>query len=514
MFNDSDLQQISKQGISQEIIQQQIDIFKKGFPFIRLKKAATPGDGIMQLNENDLKNYRDLFHNEGATMKMVKFVPSSGAASRMFKDLFSFYEQSENAEKAHQLLKEDPKFAAVRTFFQNIQQFAFFEELKTLHQQKGESLEENILKHRYQRVLELLLTPAGMNYGELPKALLKFHKYNSEARTPIDEHLQEGYAYCRNQEGKVNLHFTVSPQHLQYFQEYVNEAVKQFKTAEPVSFNISYSTQKPSTDTIAVDLSNNPFREKDGSLLFRPGGHGALLENLNEIEADIIFIKNIDNVVPDHLREATILYKKVLAGLLIDLQQQIKQHLQALTAGSVSTEEMDEIVRFMKSGLQMEVVLPEDENQRSVLLIEKLNRPIRVCGMVQNQGEPGGGPYWIENNDGSVSLQIIESSQVNLEDAEQSQVFKNATHFNPVDIVCAVRDFQGKKFQLPEFRDPNTGFISKKSKDGKELKALELPGLWNGSMADWNTVFVEVPAITFNPVKTVNDLLRKEHQNV
>ncbi len=230
MFNDSDLQQISKQGISQEIIQQQIDIFKKGFPFIRLKKAATPGDGIMQLNENDLKNYRDLFHNEGATMKMVKFVPSSGAASRMFKDLFSFYEQSENAEKAHQLLKEDPKFAAVRTFFQNIQQFAFFEELKTLHQQKGESLEENILKHRYQRVLELLLTPAGMNYGELPKALLKFHKYNSEARTPIDEHLQEGYAYCRNQEGKVNLHFTVSPQHLQYFQEYVNEAVKQFKT--------------------------------------------------------------------------------------------------------------------------------------------------------------------------------------------------------------------------------------------------------------------------------------------
>ena len=441
----------------------------------------------------------------------MKFVPASGAASRMFQTLYAFQEAAPDNWSAEKLLS-DEKNKSVRRFFDRINDFAFYQELeKGLGGIRNESGQI-----KYLEILNFLLSAEALNYGFLPKGLLAFHKYPEGSRTPVEEHMIEGALYGANAKKEVKIHFTVSPEHLEFFKLKTTQAARIFEPKFGVKYHISFSEQKLSTDTIAVDPDNNPFYSADGTLLFRPGGHGALLENLNEITDDLIFIKNIDNVVPDHLKNETVRYKMALAGLLIEFQEKIYNYLRVLEKDPavISEEKLSEMTYFVESLLCTEPSGDAYSSKTSLalFLINKLNRPIRICGMVRNLGEPGGGPFWVKNPDDTSSLQIVESSQIDMNNPEQKKIAANATHFNPVDLICGVYNYKGEKFDLKNYTDPNTGFISTKSKDGKPLKALERPGLWNGAMSNWNTLFVDVPVITFNPVKTVNDLLRPEHQ--
>lgn len=441
MWTQSDLEQLAQRGISVEKANQQMESFKTGFPSLDIVSAASVKNGIMAPKKAEQEEYIAAWENYlKGKHKVLKFVPASGAASRMFKNLFEYLDNG----------VETP---FIQEFLSNIDKFAFGDQLA------GKSGQEAV---RY--LLE------NMAYGKLPKGLLLFHKYRDGARTPALEHLAEGALT-----GATNIHFTVSHEHLPLFRQHIAENLQKFEKKYGVKYEISFSEQMPSTDTLAANPDGTPFRTADGKLLFRPGGHGALIENLNQQDADIVFIKNIDNVVPDRLKKDTIRYKQILAGVLVTKQKEIFEKLQ-------------------------DPKLSDEERA-------KLNRPIRVCGVVKNTGEPGGGPFLVREEDGSISCQILESSQI-----EDQSLMATSTHFNPVDLVCAIKDYQGKPFDLPKFVDPKTGFISHKSKDGKELLALELPGLWNGAMSRWNTYFVEVPISTFNPVKTVNDLLREQHQ--
>jgi len=498
MFPEADLTQIAGRGSDPTVVEQQVKYFVDGFPFLQLSKAATVGDGIIRLTDEQIKEVVGEFDKSTSDgeVSLLKFVPASGAATRMFKSLFGF-------------LQEGKKDKSVEEFFSRLNEFAFYDDLKVSLAADGHNIEtadENTIASYY-------LTNKGLGYGELPKGLLKFHNYTDRSRTPLEEHLVEGARYA-NAGSHVKIHFTVSPEHRDKFEKLVVEVLPGYQSKFGVKYFVSFSEQKSSTDTIAVNMDNTPFREKDGSILFRPAGHGALLENLGQLDADVIFIKNIDNVVPDSIKEETITYKKALAGIVLQYQKRVFDYLNHLV-GSTDEDLLAEIDTFFRNEL---CVIPPaafenwHADEKKEYFLSKLDRPLRACGMVKNQGEPGGGPFWAENADGSSSLQIVESAQVDLDDAEQNGIFKNSTHFNPVDLVCAVKNRMGELYDLKKFRDPLTGFITGKSKDGKELKAQELPGLWNGAMADWNTIFVEVPLITFNPVKTVNDLLREQHQ--
>ncbi len=492
MFIEKDLDKIKLRGASLETIQQQIENFKKGFPYLNVIKAATIGDGIIALSDSQAGKYAKYFDSRAPKLKLLKFVPASGAATRMFKSLFSAKDEGKLDKSTNE-------------FLERLKDFAFY---NTLVKAIGTETAD------YQTVLEYLLTDKGLDYGSLPKGLLHFHQYGKTARTPVEEHLVEGAKYA-NSNGKVKLHFTVSPEHRKRFKTLIDSVLPKYEAKHKVKYNISFSEQKPSTDTIAVNLDNTPFRTGSDDLLFRPAGHGALLENLNEQDADIIFIKNVDNVVPDRLKSKTILYKKALAGLLLDYQEKIFGYLKKLYSEEVDEKLLKEILNFLETKL---CTLPPDGfgsysvDAQMDYCKRKLNRPIRLCGMVKNVGEPGGGPFWAKDPDTSVSLQVVESAQIDLGNPQQKEIFDKATHFNPVDLICSVKDYKGNKFNLLNYRDPMTGFITQKSQSGKDLKAQELPGLWNGAMSDWNTLFVEVPLITFNPVKTVNDLLRSEHQ--
>jgi hypothetical protein len=505
MIDEKDKELLHKKGISEQQISEQLERFKKGFPFLRIEKPATAGDGIEVIDNTDINFYLDEWDNYlSEDVDIVKFVPASGAASRMFKDLFEFYDADYN----------EPQKPFEQKFFNEIKKFAFYNALNDMcFENNKKHIDELIAEGDYKNIVANLLFEDGLNYGALPKGLLLFHSYGNTARTPMEEHLVEGALYAKSKSNKVNMHFTVSAEHLKLFEALQKEKQSIYEEKFGVKYNISFSEQKPSTDTIAADSENKPFRE-NGKLVFRPGGHGALIQNLNDIDADIIFIKNIDNVVPDSLKDVTVKYKKLLAGILVNIQNQIFNYLEILEGGELTDDELDEIVDFTEEVLNIQNDSLEGLDLPEIIdyLYSKLNRPTRVCGMVKNEGEPGGGPFFTENEDGTVSLQILESSQIDVSKPEEKKLMEQSTHFNPVDLVCAVKDFKGKKFNLPEFVDQNTGFISLKSKNGKELKALELPGLWNGAMSDWNTVFVEVPIQTFNPVKTVNDLLRVEHQ--
>ena len=401
-----------------------------------------------------------------------------------------------------------------KQYFDNIKKFAFREALcEKCRLNDGKRIKELIADGNYKAVVANMLEPKGLNYGQLPKGLLLFHNYEDGPRTPMEEHLVEAALYASSK-GEANVHFTVSHDHLELFKAKVAEKVETFAKKYGVKYNISFSEQKPSTDTVAVNPDNTLFRNEDGSMLFRPGGHGALIENLNDIDADVVFIKNIDNVVPDRLKDETVMYKQLIAGVLVTLQKKAFAYLEKLEKGEYTHEYLEEIIRFVQRDLccrKADIKELEDADL-VIYLKKKLNRPMRVCGVVKNVGEPGGGPFLTYNQDGTVSLQILESSQIDKTNEEYQKMFTEGTHFNPVDLVCAVKDYKGQPFNLPDFVDKSTGFISSKSKNGKELKALELPGLWNGAMSDWNTVFVEVPLATFNPVKTVNDLLREQHQ--
>lgn len=503
MLSENDKILLEEKGITEDKLAQQLDCFKKGFPYLRLAGAASPEKGILVIDDEDKKKYISLWQEAAHELDVVKFVPASGAASRMFKDLFAFMSAERDA----------PQTEFEHYFFDHIEDFAFAEALNdacmVCHQ---ESLDQLIDDGRYKDVVGTLLGEEGLDYGALPKGLLLFHSYADAVRTPAEEHLVEGAMYAKDKEGQVKVHFTVSPEHEEWFETLMANKLEDLEKTLGVKFSVSFSQQKESTDTVAATPDNLPFRSADGALFFRPGGHGALIENLNDIVADIIFIKNIDNVVPDWLKPTTADYKAVIGGVLIEAQRRIFDAAKRLDARQYDDAALQEMLQWVEKTLCCYSEVKHEGEDLANYLRQKLNRPIRVCGMVRNVGEPGGGPFLAYNPDGSISLQILESSQIDMHDAEKKEMFEKGTHFNPVDIVCGVKDYKGQKYDLRQFVDPATGFISQKSKNGQPLQALELPGLWNGAMSNWNTIFVEVPLATFNPVKTVNDLLRKEHR--
>ena len=478
MFSKEDLQQINQHGLSLQQVEQQIENFRKGFPFLKVVRAAAAGDGVLVLDDKAVEAAVARYESQVDKLKVVKFVPASGAATRMFKELFEF-------------VNEGKRGKGIDTLLDNIEKFAFWPELSQylVPDSSDEEIVEAIVKQ-------------GLNYGSKPKGLVTFHSYAEGNRKAVEEHLVEGAEYARSGD-EVFIHFTVSAEHMGGFWDVLGATQPYYEEHFGVKYNISFSGQKASTDTIAVNPDNTPFRTDDGELLFRPAGHGALIENLNDIEADIIFVKNIDNVTTEARRGDTIKYKKALAGLLLDLQKQASAYLKALEQGEADKVAVAEFVEQ-----KLCVKLPATYDAE--LLKNLLNRPIRVCGVVRNQGEPGGGPFWVAAEDGTESLQIAESSQIAPEDMH---LMKSATHFNPVDLVCGVKSADGGKYDLTKYTDPETGFISQKSSGGRDLRAQELPGLWNGAMAKWNTVLVEVPITTFSPVKVVQDLLRPEHQS-
>ncbi len=499
MLTEKDLKQIAQRGISEAQIETQLHQFETGFPFLKLEAAAAVGRGIVAPTEDERREYVKAWEDYKAQgRRVVKFVPASGAASRMFKNMFAFVDADYDV----------PTTDFEKKYFADIEKFAFYDALDVACQKnEGKGIKALLAEGRYKAVAAQMLKKEGLNYGQLPKGMLLFHKYAEGARTPMEEHLVEGALYAASK-GESHVHFTVSHEHMDFFRQKVAEKADGFAKKYGVKYDITFSEQKPSTDTVAANPDNTPFRDSDGSLLFRPGGHGALIQNLNDIEADVIFVKNIDNVVPDRLKPETVEWKQVIAGVLVTLQQKAFAYLRQLDKG-VTEAQLQEIARFVKDDL---CIAPKDNVVDADYLRRKLDRPMRVCGVVKNVGEPGGGPFLTYNQDGTVSLQILESSQIDTNNAEYMKMFTQGTHFNPVDLVCAVKNYKGEAFRLPDFVDKTTGFISSKSKGGKELKALELPGLWNGAMSDWSTVFIEVPLGTFNPVKTVNDLLREQHQ--
>jgi len=505
MLTEQDLKQIKQKGISEEKLNNQLEQFKTGFPFLRLEAAAAIGKGIMAPTAEERQQYVNAWNQYKAEgHRVVKFVPASGAASRMFKDMFAFVDASYDV----------PTTDFEKHYFDNIQKFAFYDALNAACQKNlGKDIPTLLAEGQYKAVAAQMLKAEGLNYGQLPKGLLLFHNYPEGPRTPMEEHLVEGALYAASN-GEAHVHFTVSHEHMELFKQKVAEKADLYARKYGIKYDITFSEQKPSTDTVAANADNTPFRNDDGTLLFRPGGHGALIENLNEIEADVIFVKNIDNVVPDRLKDDTVEWKQVIAGVLVTLQQKAFEYLRLIDTGKYSHEQIEEMIRFVQQDLccRKHDIKDLEDAELVIYLRKKLNRPMRVCGVVKNVGEPGGGPFLTYNQDGTVSLQILESSQIDKSNKEYMDMFTKGTHFNPVDLVCAVKDYKGQPFNLPEYVDKTTGFISSKSKSGKELKALELPGLWNGAMSDWSTVFVEVPLSTFNPVKTVNDLLREQHQ--
>lgn len=503
MFTPEDLSQLNHMGITQDVAERQLARFVSGFPFLRLEAAASVGQGIRRLTPEQERNAIAAWKAFEGTIE--KFVPASGAASRMFKNLFAFLNSG----------RTTPETDFERTFFDNIHRFAFFYQLnQTCLKLHGNNVSELIASGRYTDVVAALLGADGLDYGSRPKALLTFHRAAGHTtHTPVEEHLEEGAQYAATADRKVAIHFTVSPEHRKAFEELLNRVVPRMEQVWGVTYNITLSEQQPATDTIAVTADNLPFRDADGHLVLRPAGHGALLVNLNQRDADVVFIKNIDNVVPATLRHDTTRYKRILAGVLVDTQAQVAQMLRELEQ-QPARDRLLEMLTYLET--QLCTVSPDtaemDDNALAGYLRKKFNRPLRVCGMVANEGEPGGGPYLAYNPDGSYSPQVLEAAQINPDDPKATEMMRAGTHFNPVDLVCYTKDYLGKHFDLLQFTDPDTGLISEKSVAGTPIKALELPGLWNGSMSDWNTIFVEVPISTFNPVKTVNDLLRDQHQ--
>ncbi len=515
IFQDRDQRQIAALGTTEKAIYDQIETFRRGFPFVQLDRPCTPGDGVTILSPQDAESLASHYADAVAAGRVQKFVPASGAASRMFKSLLTMYERADYIHFSK--LKTAPQDQDDQDFLQfaeGIKNFAFYDALSEQLSRQHLDLDTALAQGPYITILDSLLMPSGLNYAALPKALLQFHRYGDHCRTPLQEHLVEASTLVQDRCGIARLHFTGSPDHCEPMMAHFEQARQPYEQTG-VRFDVSWSTQKPSTDTIAVDLDNQPFRDREGQLLFRPAGHGALLENLNDLQGDILLIKNIDNIVPDHLKAPTYTYTRMLGGYLVALQQQSFAYLEQLASGDVSSAGLEDMRDFAenKFSLSFPATFEQQSHQEQAdFLFKALHRPLRVCGVVPNTGEPGGGLFWVRHAGGTTSLQIVETSQVDTNEKTQRDILQASTHFNPVNLVCGVRDFRGQPFDLMRFTDPETGFISQKSHEGKTLKALELPGLWNGAMAKWNTVFVEVPITTFNPVKTVLDLLRQEHQ--
>src|SRR5690554_252737 len=514
MFSDKDISQIKQKGLTVEKVSSQIELFKTGLPFVNLQSAATINHGILKLSDEEKEAFIQLFDAKRNEYSILKFVPASGAATRMFKSFFSFIEDYNPDQETVNAYINRTKEALLAVFFVGLEKLPFYrivlDKIEKIYPEYHSSSTD---KQRYMFV-KTMLDEDKLNYGFFPKGLLPFHLYKEHTATAFEEHLFEAALYA-SANNKAVLHYTISEKYKDIFDDEFKKIQTIVERKTNTKFEISFSYQKEATDTIAVTEYNEPFRAEDNSLLFRPSGHGALLSNLGDLDADIIFIKNIDNVVVFKYEVEVSEYKKMLAGILIQLQDKAFRYLKKLESQDISQADLVEIAKFLTN--KMNVVISSEfekyANEYQIkYLTEKLNRPIRVCGMVKNEGEPGGGPFWVKDESGQVSLQIVESAQISKKDKKQKEILKNATHFNPVDLVCGTKDYKGNRFDLEQFVDHKTAFITMKTKTGKDLKALELPGLWNGSMAYWNTIFVEVPLITFNPVKTVTDLLKPTHQ--
>ena len=507
MLTEKDLETLKSRGISQDTLDAQLNHFATGFPYLKLEGSATVGHGIIapddELCHRAVERWDGYLADGG---EVCKFVPASGAASRMFKALFAYVNSEDKTPEAG---------SPVAKLLERLGELPFKGELdEVLTAQTGKKSDDLLAEGRRKEIIEAIVGAKGMNYGGLPKGLLTFHKYNDgTTRTPVEEQLVEG-AQTAATGGRVKIHFTVSADHQKLFDAKFSKAIPAVEKLTGKTFDVSTSVQKPSTDTVAANPDGTPFRDANGQMVFRPGGHGALIENLSDIDSTVVFIKNIDNVVPDTHRDATVKYKKIIAGILVLVHDDIERYMKILNAGTYNIADLDAMRDFCANTLCIHA--PEYDKMEPAAKAEwfkaKFNRPLRVCGMVRNEGEPGGGPYIAYNPDGTASPQILESTQIDKNNADSMAMMAKATHFNPVDLVCYIKDTEGKKFDLRQFVDPATGFISDKSLGGRELRALELPGLWNGAMSDWNTVFVEVPVETFNPVKTVNDLLRPMHK--
>lgn len=510
-----DIDQIEKKGLTEKKVQQQIELFQNGLPFSNLVSEARIDNGILKLSDEEQAHFMSCFEAKKDSVSILKFVPASGAASRMFKFLFTFLEEYKVEEESINAYINTHKNKDLNVFFVGLEKFPFYD--MVMERLKAEDANFDSLSSDEQRLkfVRMMLDEDKLNFSNFPKGLLPFHKYKDHTvSTAFGEHLYESalYSACN---ASTKLHFTISEKYNSKFDEEFENIEQKIEKITGSTFDISFSYQKESTDTIAVTTKNKPFRNQDNSLLFRPSGHGALLENLNDLEADVIFVKNIDNVVTKYYKDEVARHKKVLAGILLELQEQSFKYLNILEGGDLSESKLIEIAEFLSNKMNVRISTEFEKyslKYQVEYLTEKLNRPLRVCGMVKNEGEPGGGPFWTKDESGNVSLQIVESAQIDKKSKQQKEILKNATHFNPVDLVCATKNYKGEKFDLNKFVDPKTAFITMKTKTGKDLKALELPGLWNGSMANWNTIFVEVPLITFNPVKTVNDLLKAPHQ--
>ncbi len=506
MLNQKDVQQIEESGHTVDSVAKQLETFVRGIPYSNVVTTASIGNGIEEISEENQQKLVDLFEREKQQLELVKFVPASGAATRMFKFLHQFLKNYDPDEQTLNKYLKKGNYKALDTFLNNLKDFAFVNEVRKKIRELYPDYKTNKKGKRAHYFVKAMLEPEGLGFRNMPKGLIPFHKYKKYYTTAFEEQLYESAFYASAKDNAYS-HFTFSEEHVSKFKEEFEAVKNRLTKLTKTNFHISYSFQKKETDTIAVTENNKPFRDAKGNVTFRPSGHGALLENLNEVNADIVFIKNIDNVIIREHVEEVAHYKKLLAGKLLWLQQRVFEFLEKLSSENISEEEVKEIQSFLWNHLNCKE-LPKTKEA----LYNKLNRPLRVCGVVKNTGAPGGGPFWVKNDNGEVTLQIVETAQINMEDEHQKAIVSEATHFNPVDLVCGIRNFKGEKFNLKQYSDPNTGFISLKSQDGKSLKALELPGLWNGAMAKWNSVFVEVPLLTFNPVKTVNDLLQPEHR--
>lgn len=496
---------------------EQTKIFNKGIPYLKLIRPCVICDGVKVVTENEQEIYIKKFNSALDEGRVVKFVPASGAATRMFKKQLSVLVKHGKIDfnKVKQLAgNEDEDCKATLEFFENIHHFAFFNELKGTIEDNGKRLDDLIANENVSEVIRFVADNVGLNYANLPKGCILFHSYPDGSRTAFEEHLIEAMNYAAGKNKVVKAHFTISPEHENEIKKLFNSLFEKYNR-QGWKFDVEFSFQSPSTDTVSVTVDNRPFRDEKGKIVFRPGGHGALLKNLNDLKADIISIKNIDNIVPDHLRDVTYKYKKILGGYLISLQEKVFSFLQKLEMKMMDESFGNEIIKFIKNEFEMDlsgILKTKTLPQKKKYFFDFLNRPIRVCGMVKKENHPGGSPFWVEGENGEVTKQIVEAAQVDLSEGNQVRILESATHFSPVDLACGVKDYKGNNFDLENFSNPETGLITKKSKDGKELNALELPGLWNGRMYYWLTVFVEVPKITFNPVKEVNDLLKPEHQ--
>ena len=514
VYTKADLKLFKEKQLKENDIHRQIANFEKGFHYIQLIEPATIGNGILQFTPAKEEQLVEDFEQKRNKLQIIKMVPASGSATRMFKDLFQFIENYQGTEKEFLDFMQSKQQNSMYYFFNHLEELPFYSHLESILWNDKKDLKKMLAKREYKSILKYILDKEGLNYGNTPKGLVDFHIYRDFIRTAFDEHIVEGALYCHNNQTS-SLHFTVSQEHLSLFKNRLKKISKIFEKRFQIKFDVTFSIQKPSTDTISIDDQGNLLRDSKGNIIFRPGGHGALIYNLNELKADLVFIKNIDNVVPDRAKEDTIKYKKILASTLLETQEKVFHYLNILDK-KPDTEELQKIEDFIKQiGYRPNISLKSENDKEKIKYFKGiLNRPIRVCGMVKNEGEPGGGPFWATSSDGQTRLMIIESAQIDTNRKDQQQIFNTSTHFNPVDLVCGLKDYKGNKFDLTQFIDPEQGFITQKSYQGKNIKVQELPGLWNGAMANWLTIFVEVPLTTFTPVKTVFDLFRIEHRNI